>query len=93
MAPELIQKKEYDAAVDIWSLGIVAMELINGEPPFFEEQFINTLKKTLSEPIPQVKGVSVELRNFIDVCLQRDPKFRLTYKELLKHPFILSLSS
>ena len=33
MAPELILKKDYDESVDVWSIGIIALELAEGEPP------------------------------------------------------------
>lgn len=37
MAPELIAGRPYDQSVDIWSLGIVIMEIVDGEPPYIDE--------------------------------------------------------
>jgi serine/threonine protein kinase len=34
MAPEMIQEKPYDYKIDIWALGILLFELIQGTPPF-----------------------------------------------------------
>ena len=37
MAPELIQGKDYDQKVDIWSLGVMMIECAENDPPYFEE--------------------------------------------------------
>jgi aurora kinase len=31
LPPEMIEGREYDAAVDVWSLGVLAFEFLTGE--------------------------------------------------------------
>jgi serine/threonine protein kinase len=45
VAPEIVRKEKYDAKCDIWSLGIVAYEMLAGEPPFDGDNREDMLEK------------------------------------------------
>ena len=55
LSPEMITHRQkqtgYGAEVDWWSLGIVAFELLNGFPPFFDRDFTKLCTKILTKPI------------------------------------------
>jgi len=91
MAPELIQGFDYDSRVDIWSLGIMAMEMAEGEPPFMDYPPLRALFLITTQGIPDLKDTekwSDEFKDFVKVCLHKDPFKRPTSEELLKHSFI-----
>lgn len=77
--------------VDIWSLGILAIELCNGEPPYLRLQPLRAMYKIASEEPPQVIGFSDKLTNFVSNCLKKEPGQRWGSKQLLQHPFITQL--
>uniref|UniRef100_A0A8C7MYK7 non-specific serine/threonine protein kinase n=1 Tax=Oncorhynchus kisutch TaxID=8019 RepID=A0A8C7MYK7_ONCKI len=91
MAPEVISRLPYGTEVDIWSLGIMVIEMIDGEPPYFNEPPLQAMRRIRDNLPPRLKEshkVSSVLRAFLGLMLVREPSQRATAQELLQHPFL-----
>ncbi|XP_072749229.1 myosin-IIIb isoform X2 [Anoplolepis gracilipes] len=96
MAPEVIACEQqldssYDSRCDVWSIGITAIELAEGDPPLSELHPMRALFQIPRNPPPSLKNpdlYSPELTDFIAECLVKDLEHRPFASELKEHPLL-----
>ncbi|KAL2905383.1 Serine/threonine-protein kinase dst1 [Bienertia sinuspersici] len=91
MAPEVIQESRYDGKVDVWALGVSAIEMAEGLPPRSAVHPMRVLFMISIEPAPMLEDKekwSLIFHDFVAKCLTKDPRLRPTASEMLKHKFI-----
>ncbi|KAJ0182581.1 hypothetical protein K1T71_001950 [Dendrolimus kikuchii] len=101
MAPEVIACEQqldesYDCRCDVWSVGITAIELAEGEPPLSGLHPMRALFQIPRNPPPSLshpERFSPQLADFIADCLVKDMNQRPFARELLEHPLLLAVST
>ena len=88
LAPEILEEKGHNEAVDIWCIGVLLFELVTAQVPF-QGNDIDTLKENILKlKITWPKDINTDAKNLIMKILKLDPKQRLPLEDMLKHPLI-----
>ncbi|XP_076844669.1 LOW QUALITY PROTEIN: serine/threonine-protein kinase ULK4 [Brachyhypopomus gauderio] len=93
-APEVLRGEATSTSSDLWALGCILYQMFTGKPPFFSETFTDLVNLILHEDCPPLvqKGhtcsqPSPEFNSLLQGLLQKDPLNRLSWDQLLLHPF------
>ncbi|XP_054070965.1 serine/threonine-protein kinase ULK3 isoform X2 [Rissa tridactyla] len=91
MAPEMVCRQQYDARVDLWSVGVILYEALFGRPPFASRSFAELEEKIRSDravELPSRPPLSPECRDLLGQLLERDPLKRISFEHFFAHPFV-----
>ncbi|GMN43039.1 hypothetical protein TIFTF001_012228 [Ficus carica] len=91
LAPEMVENKAHDYAVDNWTLGILCYEFLYGVPPFEAETQRDTFKRIVKIDLcyPPIPHVSAEAKDLINKLLVKDSSKRLSLQNITEHTWII----
>lgn len=96
MAPEVVYGNKYSYPADVWSIGATAVELLEGMPPYGEYPVMRAICEIGQKGFPGFRPgtvVSDEFREFVEMCMIKDPALRAKPEQLLAHRFLADVDS
>ncbi|CDW98725.1 hypothetical protein [Sporisorium scitamineum] len=91
MAPEVIDQSGATTASDIWSVGCVVVELLEGKPPYHFLAPMPALFRIVQDDCPPLpEGASPVVKDFLLHCFQKDANLRVSARKLLRHPWMVT---
>ncbi|XP_058450661.1 aurora kinase C-like [Malaya genurostris] len=89
LSPEMVQGQPHTKNVDLWSLGVLAYELLVGRAPFHAVEYDATYTKIMKVRYEMPPEVSRSASHLISRLLVRNPEQRMPLEQVAKHPWIL----
>lgn len=92
LPPEMVEGKQHDDKVDLWSLGVLCFEFLVGNPPFEAHDHRSTYHRISRVDIKYPSHISEGAKDLISKLLKYKPTERLTLDQVLVHPWIIEKS-
>ena len=89
MAPEIIEGKPATTACDIWAVGVTAIELLTGHPPYASLVWTAALHKIVRDPPDIPASASEGMKDFLWLCLEKEPTQRPTAEALQQNQWLI----
>lgn len=97
VAPEVLERKGYDARADWWSVGVITYILLCGFPPFYENdnsELFRSIKNGVYDfPAPYWDDISPQAIDFVSGLLTVNPDKRLTYQQIMQHQWVRTIQT
>ena len=88
LAPEVLNGELYSEKADIWSLGILLFEMLEGKVPYNGRNFREQLTQINKNEITFEADTSTEVRNFLKRMLSKNPENRPSIQEIFEESWI-----
>jgi len=89
LPPEMVEGRQHDEMVDVWSLGVLMYEFLVGNPPFEAHPPAETYKKISKVDIKWPAHISEDAKDLISKFLVKDPTKRISLADVEHHPWIV----
>ena len=89
LPPEMVEGREHDEMVDVWSLGVLLYEFLVGSPPFEAEGHSATYRRISRVDLRFPRGVEEDAQDLIRRLLQKDPRKRMALASVPNHPWVI----
>jgi hypothetical protein len=89
LPPEMVEGREHDEMVDVWSLGVLLYEFLVGSPPFEAEGHTATYRRISRVDLRFPPEVPIDAQDLISRLLKKDPRHRMSLDSVQTHPWVL----